>query len=51
MEDGVEGILPALVLQAGREAVRPLRAIFDEAVAVGVAGVIDPGESALDRRP
>ena len=47
MEDGVLGILPALVGQTlfGRPV------IFDEAVAVGVAGPVDPGERGLDGGP
>ena len=47
MEDRVEGILPALVAQplVGRAL------IFDKAVAVGVAGAIDPAQRGFDRRP
>ncbi|MFC7612168.1 hypothetical protein [Teichococcus aestuarii] len=47
MEDGVVAVLPALVQQP----VRPLAAVFDEAVPVRVAVPVDPAQRRLDVRP
>ena len=47
MEDRVVGILPALI----GEPLLGRALIFDEAVAVGVAGTVDPAKRGLDRRP
>ena len=47
MEDGVLGILPALV----GEPLLGRAVVFDEAVAVGIAGPVDPGERGLDGGP
>src|SRR6202042_2509297 len=47
MENRIEGILPSLI----REALLGLAMIFDEAVAVAVAVMIDPGERCLGVRP
>ena len=47
VEDGVVGVLPALVGEPGLAAA----VIFDEAVAVGVARTVDPAERRLDIGP
>ena len=47
VEDRVVGILPALV----GETLLGGTIVFDEAIAVGIARAIDPGEGGLDRRP
>jgi hypothetical protein len=47
VEDGVLRILPALV----GETLLGGAVIFDEAVAVGIAGAVDPAERGLDGGP
>ncbi len=47
VEDGVEGILPALIGES-ELAGAP---VFDKAVIVGIAGTIDPLQRRFDRRP
>src|SRR5262249_53358931 len=47
MGDGVRGILPALV----GEALARTRAIFEEAVAIGIAIGVDPAQRRLDIGP
>ena len=47
MEDGVVGILPALV----GESLFGGALIFDKTVAVGIAGAVDPAQRRFDRRP
>ena len=47
MEDGIEGVLPALVAQPARRRLE----VFDEAVVVAIAGAVDPRQRAVDRRP
>ena len=47
MEDRVVQILPTLIGEPGLHAAR----ILDEAVAIDVAGSVDPGQRAFDRRP
>src|SRR5437870_1405117 len=47
VEDGVEGVLPALI---GKPELAGAP-VLDKAVIVGVAGTIDPLQRRLDRRP
>ena len=47
VEDGVVGVLPALIGQA----LLGGAIVFDEAVAVGIAGAVDPGQRRFDVRP
>ena len=47
MENGVEGILPALV----DEPVRGFAMIFDKPVAILVGGAVNPGESGFQIGP
>jgi len=47
VKDRVVGIFPSLIGQA----LFAGAFVFDEAIAIGVAWAIDPGERRLDRRP